>query len=470
MQGHGDQLITFSLITGILMLTAAEKKTIKKLLSLAPDKEQTFGFDELQGFLFGLAITPDIILPSDWMPIIFAGDMPEYTSLEQADEMTGCLVRVYNKMTTAFHDNKLDFPFNMDRLTKKQLISVYEWVSGFEEAMALREELWDPEEFPAMSERKKEELYHCMVTIQGLVDPTDVMDFFDNLPDEVLQEIFPEVNATDEQREMQIQAFLLATLPLTIETLQYHARSVEKKRQKKTVKKVIPAISSNRQAGAARGKEKTRQINGKPKENVIHVDFQQRRKESSSPAPVYQLKVSLQGAKPPIWRRIQVPGKTTLAQLHEIVQISMGWEDTHLHQFLIDRTCYCSAEEDDGLRTSRPKNEGKYTLHSLADKIQPSFNYIYDYGDDWIHQIKVEKILPVGEGKPYPLLITGRRACPPEDSGGIHGYMRLIDIMANPEDDEFEQTIEWLGPDFDPAYFGKQEISAINVLLKELYS
>ncbi len=148
----------------------------------------------------------------------------------------------------------------------------------------------------------------------------------------------------------------------------------------------------------------------------------------------------------------------------------MGWNDLHLHQFLIDRTCYSLPYEDDLWQTSRPKNEAKFTLQDLEKKIQPRFQYIYDFGDDWIHQITVEKILPTEEGKPYPLVVTGRRACPPEDVGGIHGYMHLLEVLSNPEDEEYEEMADWLDMDFfDPALFGKEDIAVINETLNELF-
>jgi hypothetical protein len=85
-----------------------------------------------------------------------------------------------------------------------------------------------------------------------------------------------------------------------------------------------------------------------------------------------------------------------------------------------------------------------------------------------MHQIKVEKILPVGEGKPYPQLITGKRACPPEDCGGIFGYMDMLSILSDPSDEGYAETMEWLGGEFDPALFDKEAIETINRLLKKL--
>ncbi len=214
------------------MLTATDKKNLQNLLAKAEDPDTTFSFDELLGYLFGLAITPELIMPGEWMPIIFGGDMPEFDSMEQGQKMTGSLIAAYNKGIDDFEKNRLTFPFNIETLHEDQFAPLYEWISGFEEAIALREELWDPEEYPELSDQKKEELYHSMMTIQGLVDPMEVMEYFDDMPDEVFQEAFAGLDIEMEDREAQIQIFLLTSLPLAIETFQEHARAVEKKRQR----------------------------------------------------------------------------------------------------------------------------------------------------------------------------------------------------------------------------------------------
>jgi yecA family protein len=473
------------------MLTAIEKKNLKKLLSMSGEPDNTFSYDELLGYMFGLAMTPEMLAPSEWMPIIFGGDLPEFDSMEQMQTMTGNLIQVYNTFIDDFHNHKLILPFNIEKLKENQLEALYEWISGFEEAIALREELWDPEEFPELSDRKKEELYHSMMTIQGLVDPVEVMDYFDEMPDDLFEEAFSGMEPKPEDRELQIQVFLMASLPLAIETFQDHARTIEQQRQRHFSGAGYPFPAPIRSAKVGRndpcpcgsGKKYKKCCGGSvddqpisstggtaKKSNVIKVDFPRHGKKKAVPAPVFQLKVVLQGAKPPIWRRIQVPGDITLERLHEVIQLCMGWSDSHLHQFLIDRICYCLPDEDDLWHTSRPKNEAKYTLRDLEKKIQPRFQYIYDFGDDWIHQITVEKVLPATEKPPAPVLLAGRRACPPEDIGGIHGYMHLLEVLGNPDHEEYEEMADRFNLDFfDPAQFGKENIAVINESLEELY-
>ncbi len=214
------------------MLTATDKKNLQKLLAMTEEPEDTFSYEELQGYLFGLAITPEALMPSEWMPLIFGGELPEFSSTELARKMTSYLMEAYNKCIADFHRKQLTFPFTIETLQDDQFAALYEWVSGFEEAIALREELWDPEEYPDISEAKKEELYHSIMTIQGLVDPVEAMEYFEDMPEEVFRDAFAGMEMDQADRESQIQIFLLASLPLAIETFQEHARAVEKKRQR----------------------------------------------------------------------------------------------------------------------------------------------------------------------------------------------------------------------------------------------
>ena len=471
------------------MLTATDVKNLQNLLAMTEDPDNTFSYDELLGYLFGLAMTPEVPLPSEWIPLIFGGDMPEFDSMEPAEKMTGELMTAYNKYLADFQNNQLTFPFTIDKLRDDQFAALYEWVSGFEEAIALREELWDPEEYPDLSDQKKEELYHSMMTIQGLVDPLDVMEYFEDMPDELFQEAFTGLDMDLNDREAQIQIFLLASLPLAIETFQEHARAVLKKRLRQRTGPGVPIPIRTANAGdndscSCGSKEKLKKCCGSnleqqalsardmpsKKSNIIRVNFPQHGKKKSDPAPIYQLKVELQGAKPPIWRRFQVPGDITLDRLHTVLQLCMDWEDLHLHQFLIDRTCYSIPGEDDLWQTSRPKNETHYTLQSLAEKIRPKFQYIYDFGDEWIHQIIVEEILPAQNDPACPVLLAGRRACPPEDIGGIQQYMHILEVLKDPEDEEYAEMTDILNMDyFDPAQFDREDIAEINTLLQDLF-
>lgn len=172
---------------------------------------------------------------------------------------------------------------------------------------------------------------------------------------------------------------------------------------------------------------------------------------------VYQLKVTLRGSKPPIWRRIQVTGDTTLEDLHWVLQAVMGWEACHMHQFLVDGEYY---GEPDPMGFMEMANERGVRLARLELSEKSKFMYEYDFGDGWQHDILVEKILPREDGLQYPRCMTGKRACPPEDCGGIWGFYRMLDTINDPSDPEHEEMREWLGDEFDPDAFDPDTANA----------
>ncbi len=246
------------------MFTKEESTTIQNFLDLAPDPEISFTFDELKGFLFGLAMTPGILLPSDWIPVIFGDLMPEFDQLGQVEKMQGCLIQVYSKMAADFQDRKLPFPFDLHDLNSEDMEELYSWASGFEEALALHDEVWDPEEYPGLPEHTKQQIYHSLMTVEGLVDPTEVMDVFENLPDEAFEEVFPDMDGSPDSREMQIQMFLLASLPLAVETLQNHARIVQSEIEPHEMPKT-------------KMKQKGPKVKAGKKSNIIEVDFKKKK-------------------------------------------------------------------------------------------------------------------------------------------------------------------------------------------------
>ncbi|MEZ5480249.1 MAG: plasmid pRiA4b ORF-3 family protein [Thiolinea sp.] len=176
----------------------------------------------------------------------------------------------------------------------------------------------------------------------------------------------------------------------------------------------------------------------------------------------YQLKIQLEGSKPPIWRRILVDSSNTLAELHELIQDSMGWEDAHLHHFIHGRDFYSSPNPFDGELLEDSLDAGRYRIDQLLKKEKDALRYEYDFGDGWLHKITLEKILPTDPAQQLPWCVTGKRACPPEDCGGIWGYTDLLDVLSDPKHPEREERLEWLGDemdDFDPAAFSAAEVN-----------
>ena len=168
---------------------------------------------------------------------------------------------------------------------------------------------------------------------------------------------------------------------------------------------------------------------------------------------ILQLKVTLAGAKPPIWRRMLVQDSLTLAQLHTALQIAMGWMDCHLHEFVIGRQRFGPPGEEDCI------NEKKVRLAEVMPVAGLKMEYTYDFGDSWVHKLVVEKQFAPEPGAVYPICIDGKRACPPEDCGGPGGYDELLEALGNPEDEEHESMLEWVGGLFDPEAFSIDEVN-----------
>ncbi len=168
---------------------------------------------------------------------------------------------------------------------------------------------------------------------------------------------------------------------------------------------------------------------------------------------VLQVKISLVGvSRPPVWRRLLVAANSRLDRFHEAIQAAMGWEDYHMHVFSDGRAEYGLPDRELGFRDER-----KATLGHLVGGTDSRIRYTYDFGDDWEHDIVVEKVVSAEPGGRYPVCVAGKGRCPPEDCGGVCGYESLREVLANPSDGEHGDMLEWLGletaSEFDPADF-----------------
>ncbi len=178
-------------------------------------------------------------------------------------------------------------------------------------------------------------------------------------------------------------------------------------------------------------------------------------------AQIYQLKVTLKDIRPPVWRRIQVVSDIKLAKLHRVIQDAFGWTDSHLHAFSVAGESYGVPDPDFPGETRSERNVQLDGIAAMGDH----FVYEYDFGDGWRHEILVEKELPAEPDAHYPRCLAGKRACPPEDCGGAWGYQNLLNILANPKHEEYEETLEWLGGKSDPEAF---ELNEVNGLLRKV--
>jgi Plasmid pRiA4b ORF-3-like protein len=170
-----------------------------------------------------------------------------------------------------------------------------------------------------------------------------------------------------------------------------------------------------------------------------------------------QIKVTLDGLRPPIWRRLVISGDATLFHLHLVLQVAMGWENSHLHCFRVEGRRY--GPQDGGFSDTDDVDEAGVSVAEVFTNAQRG-NYDYDFGHGRDHRLLVE-------ARDVPLALSGvatctggRRACPPEDCGGIWGYANLLDALADPKHPEREETLEWLGDDFDPEAFDPETVNA----------
>ncbi len=172
--------------------------------------------------------------------------------------------------------------------------------------------------------------------------------------------------------------------------------------------------------------------------------------------PFYLLKIQLLDIQPKIWRRFVVPASITLDRLHDVIQIVMGWSDSHLHEFTIGKKRYRENPEmqEDGLVSDR------YRLGDLLKQKKQSFSYLYDFGDGWEHEIVVEESRYSNpEVRMGLFCLEGEHACPPEDVGGVPGYFEFCAAINNPKHEEHENYKEWLGGNYDSEHFDSEMIN-----------
>ena len=183
---------------------------------------------------------------------------------------------------------------------------------------------------------------------------------------------------------------------------------------------------------------------------------------SRSPELSYQLHIQLADILPPIWRKILVPGSVTLSSLHQILQVVMGWENYHLHQFIVGTTSYGEPdpEYDNNLKSHR-----HVRLRQIGRATGDRFIYEYDFGDSWRHEIIVESIEPQPEDSYLLRCLDGARACPPEDCGGVSGYEHLLEALRDRRHPEHHELREWVGKQYDPALFSLQAINSALAML-----
>ncbi len=174
------------------------------------------------------------------------------------------------------------------------------------------------------------------------------------------------------------------------------------------------------------------------------------------------LEIALPYLKPRIWRTFVVPGGIKLSRLHDVIQVVMGWTNSHLHSFHFGDGEYGVPDDtyvyDPALDGPEIRAEHLYSLCTLIKAKGDAFNYTYDFGDSWEHTIVVKAIRPSDEPLKAAICTGGARACPPEDCGSYPGYEELLKVLRNPKHPEHESMRDWAG-DYDPARFILAEVN-----------
>ena len=206
-------------------------------------------------------------------------------------------------------------------------------------------------------------------------------------------------------------------------------------------------------------------VNHTHKERNHLMNEKKPRRSSKAAIPMYEMTVTLPDL--PVWRKLLVRGDMNLGLLHAVLQVAMGWTNSHLHQFFIGTEIYTAFMPDlDPDFGESMLDEEEALLMDVVKSANTTFVYLYDFGDSWEHEIKVDKI---HKSDTAPLAVAecldGAYACPPEDCGGIGGYVDLLEIIKDPTHEEHEAMMEWLGGEFDPEAFG---IKKVNNYLKKL--
>jgi hypothetical protein len=155
---------------------------------------------------------------------------------------------------------------------------------------------------------------------------------------------------------------------------------------------------------------------------------------------------------------VLVPPDITLHQLHKVIQTAAGWLDDHLYEFRISGVRYAEPDPDPGWYGMESVNSKKTLLKNVVAP-KKKLTYVYDFGDDWVHDISVETVDESSEPLKHPVCLDGARSFPPEDCGGLGGFDHLLYAIANPQDTEEAELREWAG-DFDPESFSVDDVNA----------
>lgn len=178
------------------------------------------------------------------------------------------------------------------------------------------------------------------------------------------------------------------------------------------------------------------------------------------PRRLYQIKVTLLETDPPVWRRLLVRSDMSLLQLHRILQITLGWTDSHLHEFRVGGVLFGESDPETDIRRISEKTT---FIADVLRHVDDHLLYEYDFGDTWEHDVLLEEVTELHPDAMCPIVLAGARACPPEDVGGVDGYEDFLRAIADPNHPEYDEYLVWCGGSYDPDTF---DIHTLNTALR----
>lgn len=183
------------------------------------------------------------------------------------------------------------------------------------------------------------------------------------------------------------------------------------------------------------------------------------RRPSLTHSGTFQFRIDLLEAQPPIWRRFRVPANLPLEDLHEVIQIVMGWTDSHLHEFIVGEQRYGEASDEWPDPDRAPADEQQFQIDQLVSRPGEHLEYLYDFGDYWEHRLTLEAVDPPAAHAEPILCLDGARRCPPEDVGGLYGYIEFLEAVHDPTHPDHANMLRWAGGEFNPDDFEIEDIN-----------
>jgi yecA family protein len=359
--------------------------------------------DRLHGFLCAVTCSPVLVRPSMWLPLIWGDQPPAFDSQTHAEPVVGLLFDFANKIAMTLADGTFAPLLPLSPGPGMENVA-QGWCVGFIEGMALKQRSWN--------RLLKDPSAHMMVV-------------------PILTLASPGALVKDPTPNPQATADIVEMLPTAVSMIAEYWHTVAQERN------VVRAQRTRAGRGA--------RIDG----------------AAASTSTVHRLKITLDGVRPAVWRRVEIASDAKLPFVSRVLIASMGWNDTHLHAFRCGTIVYGEPDPEfpNGMR-----NERSVTLAQIAPQVKTRFFFDYDFGDNWEHTVIVEAIDAAGDSN-TPRCTAGARACPPDDCGGVYGYRDLVKTLSDPAREEYAAMRQWAGNDFSPERF---DLELVNRELERL--